>query len=546
MGTVAIYARYSTELQRAASIEDQIRLCEIWAAAQGHRVHQHYTDHGTSGASLMRPGIQALMRDAASGRFDIVLAEAMDRLSRDQEDIAGLHKRVSFAGVQIVTLSEGEVTNLHIGLKGTMNALFLQDLADKTRRGLRGRVEAGRSGGGNAYAYDVVRTLDAHGDADHGARRINQVEAALVRRIFTKYAAGASPRAIVHALNAEGVQGPSGKGWGPSTVHGSRQRRNGILNNELYLGRLVWNRQRFVKDPETGKRISRPNPESDWFTADVPALRIIPDDLWDQVQALKSRYASHSGNKRQTKKRLLSGLVKCGCCGGAMTIINRERYSCSARRERGTCDSPAGIRAADLEARALDGLREILLGNEDLVDTFAKAFQEELQRLNKTRRSQAARLTRDLAKVERGIERCLVFITEGDGDPGAVAGTLRDLETRKKRLAAELATEPSERTVEIHPNVGELYRRKVGELQTLLEDETTKTEAVDAIRSLIDRIEVRAGVKRGQPEVILVGALASILDFACAQDRTTGDGRVLLVAGARYQRYLRRLTQAAA
>ncbi|MET4898941.1 IS481 family transposase [Sphingomonadaceae bacterium jetA1] len=63
--------------------------------------------------------------------------------------------------MKIITLSEGEVTHLHVGLKGTMNALFLKELADKTRRGQRGRVEAGKSGGGNAYGYDVVRKLDA-------------------------------------------------------------------------------------------------------------------------------------------------------------------------------------------------------------------------------------------------------------------------------------------------------------------------------------------------------------------------------------------------
>ena len=85
------------------------------------------------------------------------MAEALDRLSRDQEDIAGLYKRLCFAGVQILTLAEGEITDLHVGLKGTMNALFLKDLAQKTRRGLRGRVEQGRSGGGKAYGYDVVR-----------------------------------------------------------------------------------------------------------------------------------------------------------------------------------------------------------------------------------------------------------------------------------------------------------------------------------------------------------------------------------------------------
>ena len=108
----------------------------------------------------------------------------MDRLSRDQEDIAGLFKRMAFAGVRIVTLSEGDVTHLHVGLKGTMNALFLKDLADKTRRGLRGRIEDGKSGGGLCFGYDVVRQLDAAGDPVRGDRNINEPEAGVVRRVF--------------------------------------------------------------------------------------------------------------------------------------------------------------------------------------------------------------------------------------------------------------------------------------------------------------------------------------------------------------------------
>jgi site-specific DNA recombinase len=154
---VALYARYSSDNQRDASIADQLRICREHAAKQGWAIVEEYTDHAVSGASLLRPGIQSLMTDAMAGRFNLILAEAMDRLSRDQEDIAGLFKRMGFADVKIITLSEGEISHLHVGLKGTMNALFLKDLADKTRRGLRGRVEAGKSGGGNSYGYDVVR-----------------------------------------------------------------------------------------------------------------------------------------------------------------------------------------------------------------------------------------------------------------------------------------------------------------------------------------------------------------------------------------------------
>jgi hypothetical protein len=86
------------------------------------------------------------------------------------------------------------------------------------------------------------------GQAVTGERTVNEAEAAIVVRIFRNYAAGA----IAWGLNRDGIPGPFGHAWGPSTIHGNPKRGNGILNNELYIGRLVWNRQRFIKDPETG------------------------------------------------------------------------------------------------------------------------------------------------------------------------------------------------------------------------------------------------------------------------------------------------------
>src|SRR3990172_4558977 len=106
MTRVALYARYSSDQKREASIEDQLRLCRIYAGKQGWTVADSYSDRAVSGASLIRPGIQALLADALRGRFEVVLAEALDRISRDQEDVAGVFKRTAFAGVKIITLSE--------------------------------------------------------------------------------------------------------------------------------------------------------------------------------------------------------------------------------------------------------------------------------------------------------------------------------------------------------------------------------------------------------------------------------------------------------
>ncbi len=137
MARSALYARYSDDKQSEASIEDQFRLCREHAQRERWQIVGSYEDAAISGAStILRPGIQRLMRDAQDGEFNILLAEALDRISRDQADVATLFKHLKFAGVTIVTLAEGEISELHVGLKGTMNALFLKDLAMKTHRGL--------------------------------------------------------------------------------------------------------------------------------------------------------------------------------------------------------------------------------------------------------------------------------------------------------------------------------------------------------------------------------------------------------------------------
>jgi len=183
-----IYARYSSENQSEVSIDDQLRLCRERVAAEGWELVQVFQDRALSGASTLRPGYQAVLGAARDGAFDVVVAEGLDRLSRDQEDIAALFKRLQFAGIRIITLHEGEISELHVGLKGTMNALFLKDLAAKTHRGLRGRVMGGHSGGGNAYGYRVVRRIGQDGTPVTGEQEVDPSEAAVVQRIFRSYA----------------------------------------------------------------------------------------------------------------------------------------------------------------------------------------------------------------------------------------------------------------------------------------------------------------------------------------------------------------------
>jgi site-specific DNA recombinase len=162
--------------------------------------------------------------------------------------------------------------------------------SDKTRRGLRGRIEDRKSAGGNSFGYTIV----GH-DGERGDRVINEAEATVVRRIFESYAAGMSPKRIALRLNSEGIRAPRGGSWSSSTINGNRQRGTGIINNELYVGRMTWNRLSYVRDPETGRRRSRTNPPKDVVVVDVPDLRIVSGPLWEAVRA---RQAALDGKLR--------------------------------------------------------------------------------------------------------------------------------------------------------------------------------------------------------------------------------------------------------
>ena len=531
---VAIYARYSSDNQRDASIADQMRVCRAFAERQGWAIAQEYSDHAVSGATLLRSGFQALMRDALNRQFDVVLAESLDRFSRDQEDTAGLFKRLTFAGVNIVTLAEGDITHLHIGFKGTMNALFLKDLAEKTHRGLRGRIEDGKSAGGLCYGYRVVKTLSG-GNVTTGERKIEPSEEAVVERIFRAFVAGISPKQIAKNLNREGLPGPFGGAWSPSTIYGNTKRGTGILNNELYVGRLIWNRLRYVKNPDTGKRVSRLNPSSEWMSKDVPGLRIVPDELWTAAKARQkqTRHAMRSAGSIGGAKRpqyLFSGLTKCGVCGAGFIMSSQNRLGCFGARDQGRCDNHLTIRRDEVEARVLRALQEKLLG-QDLFAEFCDEFTREMNRLRGEQRASLVAAERELARVKSEIEKVIDAVVQGV--PGSeVKARMTALQDRKDILLKQLesANEPPPL---LHPGMAELYRNKVTDLAKALEDPESRSEATESLRGLIEAIVLTPD--QGELRIELKGNLAAMLGAATNAKRSpeTGDLslQVVMVAG---------------
>ena len=526
---VSIYARYSSDLQSDASIEDQIRLCSEKAKSENWEVVNCYTDAGISGASLMRPGIQSLISAAMRTEFDILLTEALDRLSRDQEDIAGIYKRMEFSGIKIITLSEGKISPLHIGLKGTMNSMFLKDLADKTRRGLRGRVEKGKSGGGLAYGYKVARKFNAAGEVIRGERKIDEVQADIVRRIFREYAhLNKSPKKIASDLNEEGVPCPSGKTWAQSTINGNRRRGTGILNNNLYIGELIWNRQRFIKDPSTGRRVPRFNPESEWIKHDVPNLRIVPKELWDAAKARQKSLDLKTGNPvhKRRPQYLLSGLLVCGECSGGFSKMNADRYGCSTFRNKGhcVCSNKKTIKASVLEDVVLSALETHLM-RDDLIEVFCEEYQKSL---NELRSVQRATLKKQKAELSRlGKEKDNIIQAIKDGVPAAlIKDELEQISKKQAELKALVENESKEVRPLIHPTMALRYRKAVMGLREALKGGEA-FEAKEHVRALIEKIVLTPKEGSNDLSIDLYGDLAGILKTA-TESKLMNDANALI------------------
>ncbi|MBY0566051.1 MAG: recombinase family protein [Hyphomonadaceae bacterium] len=510
----AIYARYSSDLQSRASIEDQIRLAREHADRQGWAIAEVYTDYGISGASMMRPGLQALLADAQQRKFDVVLSEALDRISRDQGDTANIHKRMRFHGIQIYTLSEGWVDMIQVGFKGMMNQMFLTELAAKVRRGQRGRVEIGKVTAGLGYGYEVVREFDARGEPVRGERRIKPDEAAIVLRIFKEFAAGRTAKSIAKSLNEAGVRSPSGSGWSYSSILGNRKRGTGIINNEMYVGRIVWNRCREDRDPDTHQRIVRVNPQESWIIHEAEHLRIIDQSLWDRVKAQQDRRVAVDGAywKHRPVKYLISGIVECGVCGGAYTKYAREHFRCSTYQNKRLCSNRLAMSKTRLEEVIFLGLRNYLLDPE-LLDAFSTEYRRALAAAQKAVRSNRSVLEQELNKVVAKRDKLIEAIGAGAVDAREVKADLDAAVKRRDAIKAQLAAADIEPTL-IEQGMGERYRTAVAQLIEGFADEETQEEAMRCIRSLIERIVVRPNTTGDDLDVDLHGALASILMLA--------------------------------
>ena len=466
----AVYARFSGNNQRDASIDDQVRKCVNSAASKGWVIlPEHiYADRAISGKSMSpRLEFKKLMSLAMSGScpFNKILVDETSRVARNTRDALDVFSLLTFYDVHVFYVSQGidtshESAEQMITVNGMIDSLYLKNLAKETHRGIEGQVLKGYSGGGRRYGYRSVPVhngkVDIYGqpEADGFNTIIDTEESEMVIRIFRDYAEkGLSVKRIVKNLNKEVRETglpipPRGKWWSASTIAGSKKYRRGILNNEFYIGKYYWNCAKSKINPSTGKRIMRMNDKDLWKLIDKPHLAIVPEALWNKAKARQNEVSKATSKgfmkaKSLYSTNLLTGLLKCPQCRGNLVVLyggTYGKYCCSNNWNKGesVCTNSERLSKIPLE-------KEVILSAvpDFSADRFFEYLHKKIVALlsEKFKETEPAwqneALTRDFAKTEKEIANMLNAIRVGI-ITASVKENLLALENNKSILSAKL------------------------------------------------------------------------------------------------------------
>ncbi len=545
----AIYARKSTSKQSQTSIEDQVRKCTAFATREGMRVSHTFVDDEISGTVRARPDYNAMLQAAENHEFDVLLVDDLSRLARDATEQGLTLKRLKFPDIRLVGVSEGYDSDapgekIHAAVKGLLNELYVDNIRFQTKRGLESRALKGLSAGGKSYGYDTYPVLE-NGQVVGHALSINEGQAAVIRRIHRMFADGHSPMAIAAKLNEERIPSPRGGAWARSAIHGDPKDGSGILNNALYDGRYIWNRGRFVTNPDTGKRVRKPNDPSLWVQTDVPDLRIVPEELWEKVKARQQAISDKSvlkqtaaGERARTgagPKYLLSGLLTCAECGSNYVVVDSYRYGCARHKDRGpaACSNHLKVDRNVVERAVLEALKHRLLTPTALT-CFERSLAEEASRQLNEAGSDVKRTDRRLEEVQRQIGRMVESIKAGI-DPAILRDELNRLHQERDVLEKTHGASKDAAPVvsEVIASAIARYDDVIAHLETLLA--TRIPEAREVLRALFGGSIPLLPKEDGTLEAKMAGMAAGLFSLASLTPDLLTESQINVVAGAGFE-----------
>jgi site-specific DNA recombinase len=454
----AIYARFSTDKQRDASIDDQFRECERVAKTAGLEVVSRFEDKGISAGTHQRPGYQAMLSEARAHNFDVLISEDISRLWRNRSEYGQRSAELEDLGVHLLTCVGDDTRRdgwgLVLQIKQAVAEQARREASYRTRRGLEGNALSGKPTGGRAYGYVPA------GDSATGQIEVEPTEAAVVRRIFELYADGVSPRGISASLNDEAIPSPGSKWqrterrhdskWLASAIHGDVNRGTGMLNNKRYIGVITWGRSEWKRSAADSKnRRHKLLADGSAHERIEERLRIVSDDLWQRVKARQALQSHVSGGKVKAGLRrrrpggghpgkyLLSGMLKCAACQASFALSNGTRYQCSSHHQGGpaACEVSLSVPRQRVESVVMDCVENVLLDTRRLIDIEERYRASAAATVVVDHRPRLAELDREVRNISDAIAKGLLS--------DALAARLKAAEAERARLLAERSKPPA-------------------------------------------------------------------------------------------------------
>lgn len=335
-----LYARFSSDMQHETSIEAQQEAIYKFAEANGYRIVGEYIDRAKTGTSIAkRESFKQMLKDSSAKGFQYVIVHKLDRFARDRYDSAIAKHELKRNNVKVVSVLEHiDDTPESIILEALLEAMaeyYSKNLGREVMKGFK--VRAGKcmhNGGQPPLGYDV--------DEVTKLLVINEKEAEAVRMIFDLYTSGYGYGHIIAELNAHGYKTKCNRDFGKNSIYS-------IIRNEKYAGYYVYNQW----DGKHNRHKRKSDDEVVKIKGGVPA--IISEEQFAKAAELMAIHKRAPGSYTAKKTYLLSGLIRCGHCGRAMTGNARQngkgyRYS-SYRCSRGRMDECAN---KEIVSRKLD------------------------------------------------------------------------------------------------------------------------------------------------------------------------------------------------
>jgi site-specific DNA recombinase len=509
-----LYARYSSDMQKVTSIDGQLLLCRKVAARNNLDVVGEFVDAAKSGLTEdARDGYRRLLNGVRKHDFDVIIVEHFDRLSRDPATIQRLKQVFEFNRVELMDQKGVYATATDISIASLYNTIYKPQLADKVRRGHDNAVANGRIPGSYAYGYRPRPGAP-------GERMIDENEAKIVRRIFIEYTSGRSTRDIAADLTREDVPSPGATRhknkagrttWNHQCITGGRHGR-GIIGNELYIGEIHWNVRSTILNPETQKKQKRRNPEERHIVVKNAELRIIPQELWDRAQKVRSERAIHmfgpTGKPRRrpvvprNNEHPLAGVLRCGVCNGHMRIAQSSRNggpraACANAHQRATCEHTRSFDMDVLVNDVADKMEQRLLSPKAIEEAM-RAWKEE-RKSDQRKNSERSNLERRRHVLNSEIERLSYAIANSRRKPDELLKRIDECDVERETVEERLRLlgNGGQNVIPFdHPNFGDRYRSEAKRLVTALKINPKAIETRIAFRNLVDCIIVHPVRKR--------------------------------------------------